>query len=160
MKFKKNKNGFTLIELLVVMAIMGVLFTTIVVAVNPSRQFSKARDSRRESDIFAIMSAVLQYSSEHSGELPDTDGDPDTNNFPTTATCIGTSAECFDLAGAGDTGETIVPVYLAEMLVDPQPEDDECPGDQTNTCYMIWVDENNRLHATATGETRTISVVK
>ena len=140
---KKLTKGFTLMELLVVMAIMGILFTTVIVAVNPQRQLAKARDTSRETDIFAILGAIFEYQAEHGGDLPETA----TQTFPTTATCIGTSPSCFDLANAGDTGEEIVPVYLAEMPTDPRPEDSGCPGDQTNTCYQIWVDANDRLHA-------------
>jgi prepilin-type N-terminal cleavage/methylation domain-containing protein len=149
-------SGFTLIELLIVMAIIGVLASTLVVAVNPGRQLAKARDTRRETDLYAILSAVYQYSSEHSGSLPDTDGDPDTSNFPTTATCIGTDAGCFDLAGAGDEGDTIVAIYLAQMPFDPKTGTP--PG---NTGYTIHVDANNRLTASATGEvTTTISLTR
>lgn len=148
--------GFTLIELLVVIAIIGVLASTLVVAVNPGRQLAKARDTQRQTDLYAIVSAIYQYSSEHSGSLPDTDGNPATSNFPTTATCIGTNAGCFNLAGAGGAGETIVAVYLAQMPFDPKTGTP--PG---NTGYMIRVDANNRLTASATGEiTATISVIR
>lgn len=154
---KKNLfRGFTLIELLVVMAILGVLFTTLIVAVNPARQLARARDTSRETDIYAILGAIFEYQSEHGGDLPETD----TQEFPTSATCIGSAVGCFDLAGAGGTGTTIIPIYLAQMPTDPRPVDPNCPGDQTNTCYEIWVDVNNRLHASASGELRTIGVVK
>src|SRR3990170_2006862 len=138
--------GFTLIELLVVMAIIGILSTVIIVGVNPGRQLAKARDTERNTDLVAILSSILQYSQEHSGDLPDTDGDPDTNNFPTSATCIGTGVGCFNLAGAGETGEEIVPVYMVAMPADPKT------GDAANTGYTIYVDVNGRLHASATGE--------
>ncbi len=145
LKFKGK--GFTLLELLLVMAIIGILATTLVVAVNPGRQLAKARDAQRETDLIAILTAVMQYASEHSGELPDTDGDPDTNNFPTVATCIGTDVGCFNLAGAGEPGETIVPVYLVELPSDPKTGNP--PG---NTGYSIYVDTNGHLHASAVGE--------
>jgi prepilin-type N-terminal cleavage/methylation domain-containing protein len=143
--------GLTLIELLVVITILGLLATIIVVGVNPAHQFAKARDTQRETDLIAILSMILQYASEHSGDLPDTDGDPDTSNFPTSATCIGTDVSCFDLAGAGETGETIVPVYSVRVPYDPKTGDDE------NTDYTIYVDVNGRLHASASGETKTVS---
>jgi prepilin-type N-terminal cleavage/methylation domain-containing protein len=142
------KNGFTLIELLVVIGIMGVLTTVLVVAINPGRQLAKARDSSRETDLIAILSAVLQYTSEHSGDLPDTDGNPATSNFPSTETCIGSASPCFNLAGAGSAGETIVPVYLAEFPMDPRT------GTAENTGYMIHVDANGHIVASATGETK------
>lgn len=151
---KKYISGFTLIELLTVIGIIGILSTIMVVAVNPSRQFAKARDSQRETDLISILSAIYQYSSEHSGALPDTDGVASTSNFPTSLTCIGSSGGCFNLAGAGDTGETIVPVYMASIPVDPQT------GTASNTGYLIMVDANNRLVASASGETKTITVTR
>jgi len=150
----KLQKGFTLVELLLVMGIMSILFTTLVIAVNPVRQFAKARDTKRETDLYAILSAVNQYQSEHSGNLPDTDGDPDTSNFPTTLTCIGTDVGCFDLGGAGDTGETIAPYYLAEMPKDPKT------GTDGNTEYLIQVNSFNRLVASSSGETKVITVTR
>ena len=142
----RNSKGFSLIELLLVVAIIGILSTTLIVAINPRRQFAKARDTERETDLVGILSTVQQYAAEHSGELPDTDGDSETNNFPATSTCIGTGLGCFDLAAAGEVGEELVPVYLLTMPVDPQD------GDDTDTGYEIYVDANGHLIGTATSE--------
>ncbi len=136
-----------MIELLVTIAIISMLSTLLIVAVNPGRQFAKARDTQRQTDLYAILSAIYQYSSEHSGAWPDTDGNPLTSNFPTSATCIGTNAGCFNLAGAGLTGETIVPVYMAQLPFDPKTG--SSPG---NIGYTVYVDTNNRIHASAVGE--------
>ena len=138
-------------ELLLVMGIMGILATVVVATVNPSRQFAKARDTQRETDLYSILSAVYQYASEHSGDLPDTDGNSATNNFPTTLTCVGTGGGCFNLSGAGETGDTIVPVYMIEMRKDPKT------GTDANTGYQIMVDANGHLIASASGETKTIT---
>lgn len=146
---KNINDGFTLMELLIAVSIVGILSTVMIIAVNPGRQLAKARDSQRQTDLIAILSAIMQYGSEHSGDLPDTDGDPDTSNFPTSATCIGTSVSCFDLANAGETGDEIVPVYMVSIPEDPRT------GDATDTGYTIYVDENGRLHAEAIGEIET-----
>ena len=143
--------GFTLIELLVVIAIIGMLAAILTVAVNPARQFAKARDADRETDLIGILSALMQYSSEHSGAYPDTDGDPDTSNFPTSLTCIGIGGGCFNLAGAGEIGDEIVPEYMAEMPMDPKD------GTAEDTLYLIMVDGNDRLVASASGETKEIN---
>lgn len=151
---KFMKQGFTLIEILIVIAIIGILAGTLVIALNPARQFAKARDSQRESDLYGILSAILEYQAEHSGALPDTDGNPETSNFPTSLTCIGIDAGCFNLASAGEIGETIVPVYMAQIPVDPKT------GSAGDTGYLIQVDINDRLIASASGETKTISVFR
>lgn len=153
-KLLNTNAGFTLIELLIVMAILGILATVLIVSINPARQFAKARDTERESELVAVLSTIFQYASEHSGDLPDTDGDPLTSNFPTSATCIGTDVACFNLAGAGETGDEIVPVYMVEMPKDPRRVSTGQPGTDGNTGYTIYVDANDRLYAEAVGETK------
>ena len=150
---RKNFQGFTLIELLIVVAIIGILSTVLVVAVNPGRQLARARDSQRKTDLVGILSGVMQYASEHSGDLPDTDGDSATSNFPASPTCIGSGVGCFDLANAGETGDELVPVYMVSMPYDPKFADETDPQSDTN--YTIYVDVNGRLHAAATGEIET-----
>lgn len=146
--------GFTLLELLIVIALIGVLSTVLVVMINPAKLLARARDTQRESDLIAILSSIAQYSSEHSGTLPDTDGDPLTSNFPTSPTCIGSGPGCYNLASAGDTGETLVPEYMAGLPLDPSD------GDVSDTGYLIYVDVNNRLAASASGETREITLTR
>ncbi len=152
---RKKVTGFTIIELLIVISIIGILASVLAFTLNPGRQLAKARDTERETDLYAILSAVYQYQAEHSGALPDTDGDPETSNFPTSLVCAGTDGGCFDLASAGDTGETIVPVYMSQLPYDPKT------GTEGNTGYFIYVDENNRLIASASGETKdSISITR
>ncbi|OGM29186.1 hypothetical protein A2801_02350 [Candidatus Woesebacteria bacterium RIFCSPHIGHO2_01_FULL_41_10] len=95
----------------------------------------QARDSQRRSDLYAITNAIYQYAAEHNGNLP---GE---TSFPIVETCIGSSSECFDLANAGE--DTIVPTYIAQIPIDPTV------GTKENTGYMISMDENGRVVATA-----------
>lgn len=155
--FSLRVHGFTLIELLIVISILGILATTVFTAVNPGRQLAKARDAQRKTDLVAIVSTIYQYASEHSGDLPDTDGDPDTSNFPSSLICVGSSASCFDLAGAGETGETIVPVYMVELPKDPRLSGGSA-GTDADTGYEIMVDANGHIIASASGELEEISV--
>ena len=145
MRFSK---GFTLIELLVVIGVIGILAAIVLVAVNPGRQFAQARDTQRRSDLYSITNAIYQFAAEHDGNLPDTDGDDATSNFPTSATCIGDTAPCFDLAAATNEAgtEIIVPTYIADLPTDPST------GTPANTQYLIHVNTDGRVVASASGE--------
>ena len=65
----KNQKGFTLIELLVVIGILAVLLSITLIAINPARQFAQANDTKRASDVNAILNAVGQYSADNKGNL-------------------------------------------------------------------------------------------
>lgn len=147
----KSQKGFTLIELLVVIGVIAILAAIVLVAVNPGRQFSQARDTQRRSDLYSITNAIYQYAAEHEGNMPAIYAADETVSvpFPTTTTCIGTQSPCFDLgaASAPDGDEPIVPTYIAGIPEDPQS------GTNANTNYYIYMnEETGRIEASATGE--------
>ena len=61
---KSLKNGFTLIELLVVIGVLSILLVITLVAINPARQFSKANNTARRSDVNSILNAIHQYAAD------------------------------------------------------------------------------------------------
>ncbi len=63
------KKGFTLIELLVVIGILAVLLAIVLIAINPARQFSQANNTKRRSDVNAILNAIHQYGADNKGNL-------------------------------------------------------------------------------------------
>jgi|SRR3989344_2452030 len=75
-----NRNkGFTLIELLVVIAIIGILSSVVLASLNTAR--TKARDSRRISDIKSLQLALELYADDNSGDYPDALSDLTTNGY-------------------------------------------------------------------------------
>ena len=58
---KMRKSGFTLIELLLIVALIGVLASVLVVAINPLKQMKKARDAGRKSDLKQMALALEGY---------------------------------------------------------------------------------------------------
>jgi hypothetical protein len=75
------------------------------IAINPARQFSQANDTKRASDVNAILNAIDQYAADNKGALPGT--------IPTTAAVIGSATGQVDLCSA------LVTKYLAALPVDP-----------------------------------------
>ncbi|MGE5042070.1 MAG: type II secretion system protein [Candidatus Levyibacteriota bacterium] len=106
------QKGFTLIELLVVIGILAVLLAITLIAINPARQFSQANNTKRASDINAILNAVGQYAAEHHGDI--------------SAIGIPVGSASAQIIGSNTGGgelnfcPNIAPTYIAQMPVDPQ----------------------------------------
>lgn len=97
------KKGFALIELMVVIGILGVLLAITLVAINPSKQFQQANNTKRRSDVNAILSAVGQVIIESKGQIP---------------AAITTTVQTISNTGA-DLCSLLTPTYIAELPVDP-----------------------------------------
>lgn len=136
MRKVSQKAGFTLVELLVAIGIFGVLVAITIVAINPGRQFSRANNSKRQSDVAALLDALGQYSAENSGRLPAT---------------ITTTNKTVSNTGADICG-LLVPNYLSALPVDPGTNNgtaiSSCAGAYT-TNYEVALDASGRLLVTA-----------
>lgn len=104
-----ERRGFTLIELLVVIGILAVLLAITLIAINPARQFSQANDTKRASDVNAILNAIDQYAADNKGALP--------AGITTTAQNIMTAAGTPPVGA--DICSALVTKYLAALPVDP-----------------------------------------
>lgn len=58
---KKMQAGFTLVELLIVIAIIGLLSTAVLAAINPVQQIQRGRDTSRKADASTLLSAIDRY---------------------------------------------------------------------------------------------------
>ena len=67
LKRNKNKRAFTLIELLVVMAIIALLASIVLIALNNARM--KARDAKRVADLDQLHTALAMYYGDN-GQYP------------------------------------------------------------------------------------------
>ncbi len=66
---KNNKKGFTIIEVVLVLAIAGLIFLMVFIAL-PALQRSQ-RNTRRRQDMARILSAFNDYQSNNNGQMPD-----------------------------------------------------------------------------------------
>lgn len=79
----RKKNGFTVIEVSLVIAIAGLIFLMVFVAL-PSLQRSQ-RDSRRRDDILSFLETVKKYQTNNRGALPDGTGKAESGGAETNA---------------------------------------------------------------------------
>lgn len=135
---KRRQAGFTLIELLVVIGILAVLLAIVLVAINPSRQFKQANDTKRTSDVNAILNAITQYSADNKGNLT-----------ALSLATAGTALVLSDVAADALCAAT-VPMYIAALPGDPTVATGTMPTDAT-TCAAAGWDTGYTVTLTTTG---------
>ena len=141
-----NQKGFTLIELLVVIGILTVLLSIVLVAINPSRQFSQANNTQRRSDVSAILNAIHQYAADHKGSLP---------------AGITTSSLVIKKTGGADICSLLIPTYIAALPTDPTTGTTFTDCTAYDTGYSVIKNADNRVTVTATAElSEVISVTR
>jgi len=118
----KSLKGFTLIEILVVVALIAILAAITIIAINPAKNFSDARNTQRSSDVAQILNAVTQYTSEQGHQLSDLGTIPLCSATPTH---IGTGSGLVNLT------TLLVPTYLVAIPTDPST------GTAADTNYTI-----------------------
>ena len=69
MKKESHKKGFTIIEVVLVLAIAGLIFLMVFIAL-PAMQRGQ-RDTQRKNDLARVITAVQNYQSNNKGKIPD-----------------------------------------------------------------------------------------
>lgn len=125
--------GFTLMELLVSIGIIAILAAIIIVAINPRKQISDARNAQRRSDVNTILNAVYQYMVDNEGTPP--------GGIDSTAReiCRLDATDCDEINLKALSG-----TYIAGIPVDPVAD---LSG--TGTDYFISVDAHDRITISA-----------
>lgn len=147
MKARFVQIGFTLIELLVVIGILAILLSITLIAINPARQFAQANNTKRSSDVNALLNAVGEYAADNKGTLPAKI--PNCN--PATDTCSGSSYEISK--ATVDICADLVTKYMAALPVDPLTNNGtpitDCASSYTTGYEMYKDGVDNRVVVTA-----------
>jgi type IV pilus assembly protein PilA len=106
---RKSAGGFTLIELLVVIGIIAVLAGVVIIALNPARQFSQARNTQRWSNVNAILNGIGQRSADNRGIF----------ETGCAAGAIPTSTPTNMATNTYDIAPCLVPTYISILPFDP-----------------------------------------
>ncbi|MSR87375.1 type II secretion system protein [Candidatus Peribacteria bacterium] len=113
-----KRDAFTLIEILIVMAIVGILGSVTIMAVNPKKQFCEAQNAKRKSYVYEIKNGLFQYLI-HEGEMLKEYETPDEGASEPKPVCAPgvNDSSCVDLSG-------LVPEYMAAVpkgISEPNP---------------------------------------
>jgi prepilin-type N-terminal cleavage/methylation domain-containing protein len=101
--------GFTLVELLIVIALLGVIATIVIAAINPIEQANKARDAGYKNDASELVSAVQRY---YAGQ----------SNYPWTAVNIANTADlAFGWVSADDVSVGLCAATNCRSSASPAP---------------------------------------
>lgn len=131
-----QKKGFTLLEILLVVAAIGILASIVLVAINPNRQLSQARNAQRRSNVTTISNAIYQKIIDDAANNVTTmntalvDGTVYALGTGTTAQCgpSGTTLVVPGTTASLDLTAQLIPDYIAGMPVDPNGGSAACTG--------------------------------
>ncbi len=95
----KQESGFTVVELLIVIVVIGILATITIVGYNGMQ--ARANDSRRDSDIRQVQTALELYKLDY-------------NTYPAVCSADGSGCTLSNLSSA------LSPTYMAAIPKDPK----------------------------------------
>ncbi|MBP6976448.1 prepilin-type N-terminal cleavage/methylation domain-containing protein [Candidatus Dojkabacteria bacterium] len=134
---RKKYQGFSLIEILVVVALIIILATITIVAINPAKNFRDTRNAQRSADVMQILNAVTQFTSEEGNSLALLGTIPTCPATGPGTGVIGTGATAINLAG------TLVDEYIVAIPMDPST------GTDADTGYTICQTAGGRVQIDA-----------
>lgn len=125
-----KREGFTLIEILLVIGIIVLLAGAIIVAINPGRQFAKARNTQRVTDVNAILSAIVQNMTDNQGRWNCQGSTYYSTSLPSVVTATIVSVP--EASNNEINLSCLTPTYVPRLPVDPS-----LPANSTTTGYTL-----------------------
>ena len=136
---QRKYQGFSLIEILVVVALIIILATITLVAINPGKNFRDTRNAQRSADVTQILNAVTQYTSEEGNSVV---------GLGTIAVCDPENAYAGTEIGTG-TGMINLSTVLVDEFIVAIPMDPSEPEASEGTGYNICVTTGGRVQVSA-----------
>jgi len=133
----KNNSGFTLFELLIVVAILAILVTTSIVAIDAPRRINETNDAKRASDARNILMAVHQYVVDNQGKVPAGITNDEQQLGTSVDGCVNLHRGCNALQDACLDLSTTLSDYFLKFPVDPTN------GSNSKTNYSISINSKN-----------------
>ena len=134
-KINTNKKGFTIIEVVLVLAIAGLIFMMVFIAL-PALQRSQ-RDTQRSNDIGRVQTALNQYQANNRGAIPTSDEYIKGHETPSTTSTNTKSWEYF---------------YDKYLIVNSAGSQDVF-ADPDGEPYSLWIQACEKTPASADGTT-------
>ena len=118
------------------MGVLSILFSIILILINPQGQFSRANNAKRRSDIVAILNAIGAYTADNKGVLP--------------SGITITVATITDSVNGANICALLTPKYIPALPTDPSLKtSDITTCINYDTGYTIVKDANNRVTVAA-----------
>ncbi len=138
-KDQRKYQGFSLIEILVVVALIIILATITLVAINPGKNFRDTRNAQRSADVTQILNAVTQYTSEEGNSVA---------GLGTIATCNPSNPYDGTEIGTG-TGMVNLSTVLVDEFIVAIPRDPSVSPTAEGTGYYICITPGGRVQVSA-----------
>lgn len=125
-----TKKGFTLLEILLVIALLAILFATVLYALNPSNIIAEVNDNKRKADALTLYQNIEQYALK-------------TGSYPTDVQSVtaGTSLEICKTGAPSCTSKVnlsvLVPSYVSSIPA--------YSSDPIDSGFYIVKDNNNKI---------------
>lgn len=117
MKLDKTKNGFTIIEVSLVLAIAGLIFAMVFIALPSLR--SQQRDTDRREDLISFLNTVKDYQKNNRGTLP---GASENDKLKTGSVTVNYENDVLSSEPGATTWAGFYKNYLGDDFIDPNGE--------------------------------------
>jgi prepilin-type N-terminal cleavage/methylation domain-containing protein len=111
-----TKKGFTLLEILLVIALLAILFATVLYALNPSNIIAEVNDNKRKADALTLYQAIEQYALKTGSYPPDIQSIPADSSLEICKTGAPSCTGKVDLSVLVPSYVSSIPAYSSDPI--------------------------------------------